>query len=81
MRLITDGATPVPRLVLLDEVETDDGYVFELDRSLFLAVGDRIGFEGGGLAVVRSDGHRVQPAGSWSTRCKVGYRRTAVASS
>ncbi|MED7949502.1 hypothetical protein ACFVYP_18675 [Kitasatospora sp. NPDC058201] len=66
-------AAPLP-------VEADDGYAFELDRSLFLAAGDRIGCEGTGLTAVRADGRRIRPAGSWSTRCRIGRRRAVVAS-
>ncbi|WP_328911669.1 MULTISPECIES: hypothetical protein [unclassified Streptomyces] len=69
MRLIADGATPASRLVLVDDLETDDGYVFELARPLFLAAGDRISFEEGGLVVARESGELLLPAGDWSTRC------------
>ncbi|MFF4547759.1 hypothetical protein [Streptomyces sp. NPDC001435] len=30
MRLITDGVIPVPRLALIDTIETDDGHFCEL---------------------------------------------------
>ncbi|MFF4434520.1 hypothetical protein ACFYZ4_35865 [Streptomyces sp. NPDC001513] len=69
MRLIADGATPTSRLVLVEDLETDNGYAFELTRPLFLAAGDRIAFEGGRLVVVRVSGERLTPAGDWSTRC------------
>ncbi|MFE1790653.1 hypothetical protein ACFW7J_20035 [Streptomyces sp. NPDC059525] len=69
MRVVADGITPTSRLVLMDDLETDNGHAFELASPLFLAVGDRIGFEGGRLVVVRADGDRMMPAGDWSTRC------------
>lgn len=71
MRLIADGATPTSRLVLVDELETDDGYAFELARPLFLAAGDRISFEEGKLVVSWVNGERLLPAGDWSTRCRI----------
>ncbi|MER5412819.1 hypothetical protein ACFQ9Q_43310 [Streptomyces virginiae] len=75
MRLIADGTTAASRAVLMNELETDDGYAFELERPLFLAVGDRIGFEDGDLVVARASGERLRPGGSWATRCRLGYRR------
>ncbi|MFD0375696.1 hypothetical protein [Streptomyces sp. NPDC127112] len=42
MRLVADGITPTSRLVLVDDLETDNGHAFELASPLFLAVGDRI---------------------------------------
>jgi urease accessory protein UreE len=72
MRLIADGATPTSRLVLVKDLETDDGYAFELASPLFLDTGDRIDFEGEGLVVVRANGERLAPAGDWSTRCGPG---------
>ncbi|MGW3324074.1 hypothetical protein [Streptomyces virginiae] len=78
MRLIADGTTATSRAVLMNELETDDGYAFELNRPLFLAVGDRIDFEDGNLVVARASGERLRPAGSWATRCRLGYRRPAA---
>ncbi|MER6447188.1 hypothetical protein [Streptomyces venezuelae] len=75
MRLTADGATPTSRLVLVKDLETDDGHAFELARPLFLAAGDRISFDRAGLVVLRADGQRSSPAGSWSTRCGPGARR------
>ncbi|MEU5892908.1 hypothetical protein ABZ835_39630 [Streptomyces sp. NPDC047461] len=77
MRLTADGATPIPRSVWVEDLETDDGHAFELVRPLFLTAGDRIGFEGDGLVVVRPGGARLTAEGSWSTRCGpgVGSRR------
>ncbi|MFJ3723056.1 hypothetical protein ACIPYQ_10855 [Streptomyces sp. NPDC090045] len=75
MRLIADGTTPISRSVLVKDLETDDGYAFELASPLFLACGDRIGFEGDGLVVVRAGGERLTPAGGWATRCGPGARR------
>ncbi|MFF4011765.1 hypothetical protein [Streptomyces sp. NPDC001717] len=72
MRLVADSTTPTSRLVLVEELETDDGHAFEPANPLFLAVGDRIGFEGGRLVVVRAGGDRMTPAGGWSTRCGLG---------
>lgn len=72
MRLVVDGATPTSRLTLVKDLETDDGYAFELERPLFLAAGDRIAFEDDRLVVVRASGERLLPAGDWSTRCGPG---------
>ncbi|KQX70128.1 hypothetical protein ASD48_40325 [Streptomyces sp. Root1310] len=80
MRLIADAATPVTRMVLINELETDDGYAFELHSPLFLAAGDRISFQDGNLVVARSSGERLRPVGSWSTRCHTGYRHPTAAS-
>ncbi|MEU2506447.1 hypothetical protein ABZ621_17300 [Streptomyces sp. NPDC007863] len=75
MRLVADGVTPSSRLVLVKDLETDDGYAFELASPLFLAAGDRIAFEDGRLVVVRAGGVRLSPAGDWSTRCGPGSSR------
>ncbi|MFD7656127.1 hypothetical protein ACFV4N_19325 [Actinosynnema sp. NPDC059797] len=56
-------------MTLVDRLETDDGYAFALDRPHFLAVGDRVVFENGDPVVLRADGERFTPAGSWSTSC------------
>ncbi|MFJ4090895.1 hypothetical protein ACIPYS_04870 [Kitasatospora sp. NPDC089913] len=80
MRLIADGTTAASRLVLVNELETDDGYAFELDSPLFLAVGDRVGFEAGNLVVARASGERIRRAGFWSTRCRIGNCRPATTS-
>ncbi|MDQ0597712.1 hypothetical protein QF037_002057 [Streptomyces canus] len=72
MRLTADGATPIPRSVWVEVLETDDGYAFELVRPLFVTAGDRIGFEGGALVVARPCGARLTAEGSWSTRCGPG---------
>ncbi|GAA1406776.1 hypothetical protein GCM10009639_54970 [Kitasatospora putterlickiae] len=72
MRLIADGTTAASRLVLVNELESDGGYAFELDSPLFLAVGDRVGFEGGHLVVARASGERLRAVGFWSTRCRIG---------
>lgn len=71
MRLIADGATSNDRLVLVDCLETDDGYAFELERPFFLAVGDRIVFEEGDPVILRASGERFTPRGSWATRCRI----------
>ncbi|MFC8588052.1 hypothetical protein ACFUGD_26390, partial [Streptomyces sp. NPDC057217] len=75
MRLAADGTTPTSRLVLVDVLETDDGYAFEPTRPFFLAAGDRIAFENGGLVVVRTSGDRLSPSGNRSTRCGPGALR------
>ncbi|MER8034179.1 hypothetical protein [Streptomyces hydrogenans] len=75
MRLTADEATPASRLVLVESLETDDGYAFDLAHPLFLAAGDRLAFEGDRLVVFRAAGERLSPAGSWSTRCRAGVRR------
>ncbi|MFE7095188.1 UreE family protein [Streptomyces erythrochromogenes] len=59
----------------MEDLETDDGYAFELARPLFLAADDRIAFEDGRLVVVRAGGERLTPAGDWCTRCGPGARR------
>jgi urease accessory protein UreE len=69
MRLVADGTTPSSRLVLVEDLETDNGYAFELASPLFLAVGDRISFEDGRLVVVRASGEQLTRVGEWSTRC------------
>lgn len=81
MRLIADGTTPTSRLVLVNDLETDAGYAFELNAPLFLAAGDRISFENSQLVVVREGGDRILPAGSWATRCRIGYAPDGAASS
>ncbi|MFF7442960.1 hypothetical protein [Streptomyces sp. NPDC008122] len=75
MHLIADGVTPTSRLVLVKDLETDDGYAFELANPLFLTVGDRIAFEGDGLVIVRAGGERLSPTGDWFTRCGPGSLR------
>ncbi|MFH8576682.1 hypothetical protein OHB11_38525 [Streptomyces zaomyceticus] len=75
MRLVADGATPTSRLVLVNDLETDDGYAFELTSPIFLTVGDRIAFEAGRLVVVRAGRERLLPPGDWSTRCRPGPLR------
>ncbi|WP_329485045.1 hypothetical protein OG618_00360 [Kitasatospora sp. NBC_01246] len=80
MRLIADGTTTASQLVLVNELESDDGYAFELDSPLFLAVGDQVSFEGSDLVVARASGERLRAAGSWSTRCRIGCYRSATAS-
>ncbi|MFB7037573.1 MULTISPECIES: hypothetical protein [unclassified Streptomyces] len=75
MRLVADGTTPIPRRVLAEDLETDDGYAFEPASPLFPAAGDRISFEGDRLVVVRAGGERLSPAGGWSTRCGPGSPR------
>ncbi|MFF9854346.1 urease accessory protein UreE [Streptomyces litmocidini] len=67
MRLIADGATPTSRLVLVKDLETDDGYAFELASPLFLAADDRIALEDGRLVVVRAGGERLSPVGGCTT--------------
>ncbi|WP_432120888.1 hypothetical protein [Streptomyces sp. S1] len=75
MRLTADGTTPTSRLVLVDVLETDDGYAFEPARPFFLAAGDRIAFENDGLVVVRTSGKQLSPSGNRSTRCRPGVLR------
>ncbi|MFJ4868677.1 hypothetical protein [Streptomyces sp. NPDC088757] len=75
MRLTADGATPISRAVLVKDLEADDGHAFELASPLLLVAGDRIAFAGDGLVVVRADGERLTPPGSWATRCGPGAPR------
>jgi hypothetical protein len=75
MRCVADGITPVSRLVLVEDLDTGNGHAFELASPLFLAVGDRIGFEDGRPVVTRAGGDRLTPAGDWSTRCGQGAGR------
>ncbi|MER7734028.1 hypothetical protein ABTX80_24370 [Streptomyces erythrochromogenes] len=70
MRLITDGITPVPRMMLVDDLETDDGRFCELDRPLFLRIGDRIDFDGRTLSVTPKSGEAFSPSGAWGIRCR-----------
>ncbi|MEU8889117.1 hypothetical protein [Streptomyces sp. NPDC048442] len=74
MRLATDGVTPVPRLLLVDELETDDGHFCELSAPLLLTPGDRISFDGGSLVVTRVNGETFEPAGTRGVRCRGGRR-------
>ncbi|MFF4342584.1 hypothetical protein ACFY00_21970 [Kitasatospora sp. NPDC001540] len=71
MRLPTDGVTPIPRLVMVDDFGEDDGYFCELTDPLFLAPGDRVRFDGMrmDLVVTRADGGILSPAGTWGVRC------------
>ncbi|MFC8717886.1 hypothetical protein [Kitasatospora sp. NPDC057198] len=77
MRLPTDGVTPVSRLVMLDDLENDDGYFCELASPLFLAPGDRVLFDGmrASLAVTRANGETFSPTGTWGVRCRYGRPR------
>ncbi|THA74384.1 hypothetical protein [Streptomyces sp. A0592] len=74
MRLITDGVTPVPRMMLVDDLETDDGRFCELDGPLFLEAGDRIAFDGRTLSVTPKSGRAFSPTGEWGIRCRRGRR-------
>ena len=69
MRLIADGVTPNERAVLVNEFEDDDGHAFALHQPHFLWVGDRVGFENGDPVIIRANGGRVVPSGSWERRC------------
>ncbi|MEV7376214.1 hypothetical protein AB0O51_35655 [Streptomyces sp. NPDC090301] len=71
MRLIADGSTPLPRAVLVDALEHDDGHTFEPASPLFLAAGDRLRFEGGALVVLREGGKRHDLVGDRYWRCRV----------
>ena len=77
MRLPTDGVTPIPRLVVVDDLGMDDGYFCELESPLFLAPGDRVLFDGRGsrLVVTRAGGETFSPAGTWGVRCSYGRPR------
>ncbi|MER7667422.1 hypothetical protein ABTY61_03020 [Kitasatospora sp. NPDC096128] len=74
MLLIADGVTPVPRMLLVDDLETDSGGFCELDSPLFLAIGDRISFDGRSLSVTRANGETFLPSGEWGIRCRRGPR-------
>ncbi|MFE7182529.1 hypothetical protein [Streptomyces erythrochromogenes] len=74
MRLITDGVTPVPRMMLVDDLETDDGRFCELDGPLFLGIGDRVRFDGRSLSVTLKSGETFSPTGTWGIRCRRGRR-------
>ncbi|WBP91312.1 hypothetical protein [Kitasatospora cathayae] len=74
MLLIADGVTPVPRMMLVDDLETDSGGFCELDSPLFLAIGDRISFDGRSLSVTRANGETFSPSGEWGIRCRRGPR-------
>src|SRR5882757_10802147 len=76
MRLVVDGTTPSSRLLLVEDLETDNGYAFELANPLFLAVGDRISFEDGRLVVVRASGEQLTRVGEWSLPSGTGPRST-----
>lgn len=70
MLLVPDGVTPVTRMTLVDDFETDSGAFCQLDRPIFLAVGDRIAFDGRTLTVTRANGDSFTPAGTWGVRCR-----------
>ncbi|MFD8704823.1 hypothetical protein ACFV1W_19740 [Kitasatospora sp. NPDC059648] len=76
MQVITDGITPVPRFVMVDDLGPDFGYFCELTEPLFLAPGDRILFDGMRtvLTVTRTDGTAFSPTGRWGVRCGDGPR-------
>ncbi|MGW7025601.1 hypothetical protein OG264_36200 [Streptomyces xanthophaeus] len=76
MLLPTDGVTPVPRLVLVDDLQTDDGYFCTLSAPLFLAPGDRVRFDRSSLRVTRANGEAFAPVGTWGVRCRI--RRCAA---
>ena len=54
---------------MVDDMESDDGHYCELDRPLFLAPGDLVGFDGSRLSVTRAGGETFSPAGAWGVRC------------
>ncbi|MFF3075418.1 hypothetical protein, partial [Kitasatospora sp. NPDC057936] len=74
MLLLADGVTPVPRMMLVNDLETDSGGFCELNSPLFLAVGDRIAFDGRSLLVSRASGESFSPNGEWGIRCRRGPR-------
>ncbi|MFD7732975.1 hypothetical protein ACFV6F_21605 [Kitasatospora phosalacinea] len=77
MRLATDGVTPVPRLVMVNDLGKEDGYFCELTSPLFLAPGDRVLFDGmkSNLTVTRASGETFSPTGKWGVRCSYGHPR------
>ncbi|MFF7589348.1 hypothetical protein ACFZCK_17860 [Kitasatospora purpeofusca] len=70
MLLPADRVSPVPRLTLVDDLETDGGGFCEPDSPLFLAIGDRISFDGRSLSVTRASGGTFSPSGEWGIRCR-----------
>ncbi|WP_457033491.1 hypothetical protein [Kitasatospora sp. P5_F3] len=77
MRLATDGLTPVPQFVMVDDLEEDGGYFCELTAPLSLAPGDRILFDGFkmNLTVIRGSAETFSPSGNWGVRCNSGHPR------
>ncbi|MFF7216715.1 hypothetical protein ACFZAU_40355 [Streptomyces sp. NPDC008238] len=58
MRLNSDGVSPVPRMLLLSEIQLYAAFQVGLDAPVLVAAGDRISYQDGGLVVTRSSGER-----------------------
>ncbi|KQV11414.1 MULTISPECIES: hypothetical protein [unclassified Kitasatospora] len=58
MRIDFDGVTPVLRMLLLNEFQPHSDFHVELERPVFVAVGDRVSYEGGAVVVTRLTGER-----------------------
>lgn len=58
MRLNIDGVTPVPRMLLLSEFLLRSDFQVELEAPVFVAAGDRVSYEDGGIVVTRSTGEQ-----------------------
>ncbi|MFE4359445.1 MULTISPECIES: hypothetical protein [Streptomycetaceae] len=58
MRVSFDGVTPVPRMLLVSEFLLRPDFRVELDGSVFVAVGDRVSYEDGTIAVTCPTGQR-----------------------
>lgn len=60
MRLNIDGVTPVPRMLLLSEFQLHADFQVELDAPVFVAAGDRVSYQDGGVVVTRSTGEQYK---------------------
>lgn len=60
MRLNIDGVTPLPRMLLLSEFLLHADFQVELDGPVFIAAGDRVFYEDGGVVVTRSTGKQYK---------------------
>ncbi|WP_406206599.1 hypothetical protein OH807_33150 [Kitasatospora sp. NBC_01560] len=78
MDLVTDGATPIPRMVIVNELETEGGAFVTPEHPLFLAVGDLVAFDGRTITVTRADGASFTPAGVSGIRCSISGARPAL---
>jgi hypothetical protein len=56
-------------MMLLNEVRFDSGYVFGLDRPLFLMPGDQVRMDGDRLVIRRTTGHEERPSGHGAPWC------------
>ncbi|MFJ1706325.1 hypothetical protein [Kitasatospora sp. NPDC088346] len=58
MRVNFDGVTPMPRALMLSAFLLRPDFRVELENPVFVAVGDRVLYEGCGILVTRPTGER-----------------------